>query len=341
MRVLVVTPGPKFSVEDVCRGWIKGLRQNGCEVGVYDLGAAVNFFEAARVYNEEDDTFTDPFTPVQKILLGSDNIYGECFKGWPDLVLIISGFYIPIEMVPILRSRGMRVAYVFTESPYEDDKQIPKAEQADLVVLNDPTNLQYYPEGRAYYQPHSFDPDLHRPPTEPPLYDFTFCGTGYPSRIEFFEQVDWRDLTVRFEGNWPEVTDDSPIRRFLGDDLEWCTPNVEAVNDLYRRARSSANFYRREANRDHLSEGWAMGPREAELAACKTFFLRDPRPESDEVLGMLPSFSSPEEFTDKLHWWIAHPEERHQATELAAAAIAERTFENAARRLLLTLQTKE
>ena len=32
MRVLAVEPGPQFSVADVHRGWVKGLREIGCEV---------------------------------------------------------------------------------------------------------------------------------------------------------------------------------------------------------------------------------------------------------------------------------------------------------------------
>jgi len=50
--------------------------------------------------------------------------------------------------------------------------------------------------------------------------------------------------------------------------------------------------------------GWVHG--EIELAATETFFLRDPRPESDLILPMLPSFTSPEEFSDKLRWWLDH-----------------------------------
>ena len=77
-----------------------------------------------------------------------------------------------------------------------------------------------------------------------------------------------------------------------------------------------------------------MGPREVELAATGTFFLRDPRPESDEVLGMLPSFSSPAEASDQLRWWLGHEGERNKVTALAREAVANRTFERNARRLL-------
>jgi hypothetical protein len=39
MRVLIVHPGPDFSVHDlgVYTGWVEGLRELGCEVALYNL----------------------------------------------------------------------------------------------------------------------------------------------------------------------------------------------------------------------------------------------------------------------------------------------------------------
>lgn len=34
----------------------------------------------------------------------------------------------------------------------------------------------------------------------------------------------------------------------------------------------------------------------SKLAACGTFFARDPRPEGDELFPMLPTFTDPGEF---------------------------------------------
>ena len=36
MRVLIVHPGPDFSVHDVYSGWHEALTSLGCEVGVYN-----------------------------------------------------------------------------------------------------------------------------------------------------------------------------------------------------------------------------------------------------------------------------------------------------------------
>lgn len=78
----------------------------------------------------------------------------------------------------------------------------------------------------------------------------------------------------------------------------------------------------------------AMGPREVEMAACGMFFLRDPRPEGDQVLGMLPTFASPADAGEKLRWWLEHDAAREAVAEQARAAIEDRTFDASAAQLL-------
>jgi hypothetical protein len=74
-----------------------------------------------------------------------------------------------------------------------------------------------------------------------------------------------------------------------------------------------------------------------ELAAAGTFFLRDPRPEGDELFPMLPTFDGPADASEKLRWWLARDAQREKAAAGARAAIAGRTFEANARRLLQLL----
>ena len=96
----------------------------------------------------------------------------------------------------------------------------------------------------------------------------------------------------------------------------------------------SANLYRAEAQDGCDAEGWAMGPREVEPAACGTFYLTEERGENREVLPMVPTFDCPEELGDKIRWWLAHPEARDKVTREAQEATADRTFANHAARLL-------
>ena len=159
MRVLVVSPGPMFSVEDVYQGWVKGLRQAGAQVGCLDLGMRQDFFyESFRPIDGLEGHWVSPYDEKQALLLAADQMFGEIYKGWPDVVVIVSAMFVPWEFLPIIRTRGQKVVTLFTESPYEDDQQARLAEHCDLAIVNDPQNLSMFPDG-SYYQPHSFDPD--------------------------------------------------------------------------------------------------------------------------------------------------------------------------------------
>jgi spore maturation protein CgeB len=140
-------------------------------------------------------------------------------------------------------------------------------------------------------------------------------------------------VNARLGGNWTAVEDDSPLLPLLVHEREQCMDNTVTA-DLYRSAKVSANLYRKEHSDRSHADGWAMGPREVELAACGTFFLREARPEGDDLFPMLPTFETPEEFSDQLRWWLTHDTERVEAAGLARKAIADRTFTNTAARLL-------
>lgn len=216
---------------------------------------------------------------------------------------------------------------------------------ADVNLLNDPVNLERYREldGVAEYMPHAYRPSVHYPrpsgqPRTPGLAsDLAFVGTGFESRIAFFEGMDLHGVDVLLGGNWTQLADGSPLRKYLAHDPEHCVDNAE-VAEIYRNAKAGINFYRQEWE-DGTTPGpvWAMGPREVEMAACGLFYLRDPRGEGDELLPMLPTFSSPGEAGEKLRWFLEHEREREQAALQARAALADRTFGKNARRLLQLL----
>jgi spore maturation protein CgeB len=133
--------------------------------------------------------------------------------------------------------------------------------------------------------------------------DFAFVGTGYASRIAFFEAMDLAGLDVVLAGNWQQLHPRSPLHAHVAHDLRRCLDNTDTAQ-LYRSAKVGLNLYRRESNDPDLSEGWSIGPREVEMAACGHCFVRDPRGETDEVLGMLPAFDSPDEAAEQLRWLL-------------------------------------
>jgi spore maturation protein CgeB len=339
MRILLVHPGPEFSVADVFNGYAEGFAALGHTVRGFNMNDRLAFYTNAEIDGRSLDV-DDAATLVNKHLLA------KCYEFAPDLIVVVSGFFISEFTWQLWTHRPSNVVCLFTESPYEEDKQLRTAQTAEpsLVVVNDPTNLDRYRQLglTAHYIPHSYRPDIHYPTDRDADIDFAFVGSGYRSRVELFEQVPWGGLRVALAGHWPDLADDSPLRRFLIEQDEAGLDNA-ATADLYRRSAVSANLYRAarghvaEANGTDLTGGWAIGPREVELAATGTFFLRDRRGESDLLFPMLPTFDGPEDFATQLRWWLAHDEERNRAAERARNAIVDRTFVSAARRLLALL----
>lgn len=338
MRILAIEPGPAFSVADVHRGWAKAFAQLGCQVINFNFGDRIDFYTQAHV--EKGGDFVKAFDDDGALRLAAKGIEAAVLEVWPDLVMVTSGFFVPPAIYQLVRERGFKVVLNHLEEPYEATREMARAVLVDANIINDPTYLESFQavNPNTWYMPAAHDPDIHRPgPAHPDLAcDFGFVGTGFDSRVRFFEAVDWDGLDVALAGNWTETALDSPLRKFMVHDLAECFPNDRTVA-LYRSARASANLYRKEAQEPGLERGWAVGPREVELAACGAFFLREPRPEGDELFPMLPTFTSPADFGEQLRWWLKHDQARRDVAEAARVAVADRTFVENAKTLLRLL----
>lgn len=344
-------------MHDVYTGWTEALKQMGQHVMPFNLDDRLTFYEHAMMevvgerYEEHPDVvrlstgdrdllMRKALTTEQAQELAVNGLYAMLYKTRPDVLLVISAFFLPLELFDLARRYGTKVVMLFTESPYEDGRQATYARHADVALLNDPMNLAHFQEiTKAFYMPHAYRPSVHHVglPVPEMECDFAFVGTGYRSRVGFLEAMNFGDLDVMLAGNWQLLEEDkSPLLQYVAHDPEECLDN-ERTADVYRSAKIGMNMYRREAERPELSVGLAMGPREVEMAACGLFFLRDPRPEGDQVLSMMPTFESPQEATEQLHWWLDRPGKRAQLVGEAREAIADRTFFNHAAQLMRLL----
>lgn len=322
-------------MHDVYVGWVEALRELGQQVVEFNLDERLTFYGAVLL--ERDGEVGKALDAEGAHRLAVNGLLSDLYRVQPDVLLVVSGFFIPRSVYELARRNGTKVVLIHTESPYEDERQAAVAEWVDLNLVNDPTNLSKFPAGTRYV-PHAYRPTLHKPgPSVPELVcDLGFVGTGFPSRVEFFEAMNLTGLDVLLAGNWQSLPDGSPLRPFVANDDEECLDNAQTV-EVYRSARCGINLYRREAQENDSADGWAMGPREVEMAAAGLFFLRDPRPEGDEVLHMLPTFASPEEAGELLRWYLAREDERVELARKARSAIAGRTFKNHAAELLSLL----
>jgi spore maturation protein CgeB len=343
VRWLVAHPGPGFSVHDVFAGWTEALTEVGEQVFPWNLDDRLVYHDRAYLLVDEDKgIFRKAVSGEVAVAHALNDLAAALWKLHPHVLLVVSGFFSDTDLLDHARRYGTRVVLLCTESPYEDDRQLALAEHVDLCLLNDPTHLERFRQvTRAEYIPHAYRPTLHRPgPPVPELQcDLAFVGTGYPSRIRFFEAIcaNLDGLDVRLGGNWMRLADgDSPLRRYMAHDLDGCLDNEDTAS-LYRSARVGLNLYRREAAHPELEAGWAMGPREVEMAACGLFFLRDPRGEGDEILHMLPRFHGPSDAADLVRFYLHRPRLRGDLAAQARAAVADRTFTQHTRHVLRLL----
>ncbi|MEV6879737.1 glycosyltransferase [Amycolatopsis sp. NPDC051128] len=342
MKILAAHPGPNFSVHDVYVGWVEALRELGQQVIEFNLAERLTFYDAALL-ETHDKQILKAVSTEQAQQLAVNGLYAALYKTRPDVLFAVSAFFYTPELLDLARSYGTKVVLLHTESPYEDGRQLTIAAHADLNLINDPTNIDDFRRvAPTVYVPHSYRPTIHHPgPGAPDLAaDLAFVGTGYASRIAFLEEMDLSGLDVLLAGNWQQLDEDSPLRAAVAHEPDECLDN-EQTAQVYRSAAVGLNLYRREAEAAHLAAGWAMGPREVEMAACGMFFLRDPRPEGDDVLPMLPTFTTVEGASEQLHYWLGHPAERQELAAQARMAIADRTFVNRAAELMQLLSTKE
>jgi hypothetical protein len=339
MRWVVCHPGPAFSVHDVYAGWVEALTELGQQVQIFNLEDRLTFYDSAYL-NVAEGQFRKAVPQDKAIEMAVYGLYAPLYRFRPHVLLIVSAFLIPTELMDIARSYGTKVVVLHTEAPYEDTRQLEVAAHADLNLLNDPVNIDRYRElAPTEYVPHAYRPQLHRPGVvdKDLAADLAFVGTGFESRIEFFEAMDLDGLDVLLAGNWQRLTEDSPLRKYVAHDIKECLDNADGVR-IYQSAKLGLNLYRRETVDGDSHAGWAMGPREVEMAAIGLPFLRDPRGEGDEMLPMLPRFDSPDEASELARWWLNHEGLRAEAARQAREAIADRTFANNAARLLQLLE---
>jgi len=337
VRWLACAPGPGFSVLDVHTGYVEALRAAGQRVVDYPLGDALTFYDSVLL-QAGSHVFRKALSGQQATELAAGRLAGALYRVRPDVLLITSGFFVDTDLLKLARRDGVRVVAILTEQPYEHTRELELASHCDLVLLTDPINIEDFQRvSRAAHAGHCYRPTLHSPgPVDPALAcDLAFVGTGYASRIGFFERMDLAGLDVLLAGNWQQLGTDSPLHRFVATGPADCLDNAATV-EVYRSMRIGINLYRREAE-DGATRGWSIGPREVEMAAIGAFFLRDPRPEGDELLPMLPTFTCPEQAAEQLRWWLAHDDQRQAAALKAREAVADRTFDNAAARLLRLL----
>jgi hypothetical protein len=324
MKILLVHPGASMSTADVYTGLHAALLARGHTVWEYALdqrieraGAYMSF--CWRKAGKAASGLQQP-TPGDILYRAGEELVARALRVMPDVVLIVSAMYIHPDVLELLRRACLRVAIMFTESPYDDARQWRLLPFADVAWANERTSAR---EAGIAYLPHAWSPERHIAASTDdddnmPAHDVVFVGTSFQERIDLLGATDWTGIDLALYGNWSNTLGSRHrLRQFIrGGYVE----NADAAK-LYRRARLGLNLYRTSRgfgkNVPMVTTGESLNPRAYELAATGCFTISDYRQEVEEVFGdLVPTFDGPETLRAVVDRWL--PDEAGRARVRAA-----------------------
>jgi spore maturation protein CgeB len=315
---LVVSPGSNYSTTDVYDGLVSGFRSLGHEVVEYDTLKRIHLSDAwlRWILPKADESIKIPPKPRPDGKPEDYKGFGEyndalrynalkdvlieARRTAADLLIVVSGYVFSKELLSMLSKRPdtphgagvVPTVMLFTESPYEEQRQLERARLVDAVFVNDKASLDLYWKAVPYswYLPMAYHHDKHHPAPVGPYgdykHDVVFVGVGYDERIALLEGVDWSGINLGLYGDWRGVEGDSPLKPFVHQGI---IENSEAI-ELYQSSRVGLNLYRNCV--DYWGDGGAtadggqsLNPRAYELAACGVPQVSEYRGEWDDVFG--------------------------------------------------------
>uniref|UniRef100_A0A6M3J8S1 Putative glycosyltransferase n=1 Tax=viral metagenome TaxID=1070528 RepID=A0A6M3J8S1_9ZZZZ len=253
-----------------------------------------------------------------------------------DCVLVVSAMFLHPDVIMLMKRAGLRVAILFTESPYDQAKELEVAPMVDGCWTNERTSVEAFRavNPNAGYLPHAWHPARHMAGVQlndakVRAHDVVFVGSGFQDRIEWLNAIDWTGIDLGLYGSWEAITKRHRLHRYLAGDV---VDNLTTAA-LYRRAKIGLNLYRtskgwgRHAERIAPNEAESLNPRAYELARCGAFHLSTARKEVTDVFGdLVPTFTSAFEASALIRRWLADPEGRARIAAQLPACVAESSW---------------
>ena len=341
MRCLLVHGGAVWATHDVHTGLLAGLRVGGHEVIEYALGGRLGEsdrrLKALRRWHRRHQTPLAHLRPTAADIqydAGKD-VLERALHHEVDWVVVVCAAYLHPNVLILCRRAGLRLAAVFTESPYDDAQQAKVAPLFDVCFTNERTSLPRLREANpnTHYLRVGYDPAAHAPDRNgyAPYHDVVFVGSAFESRVAFLSAVDWAGIDLQLFGLWPDLPASHPLRPFVRHGV---VDNHQA-GEIYRHARIGLNLYRAAGPDQHPQ---SLNPRAYELAADGVFTLSQPRAEVAERFGpSVPTFSTPQELQTLLRHFLRHDSAREEAAARLPPLVSEDTYHHRAAELVARL----
>jgi spore maturation protein CgeB len=262
-----------------------------------------------------------------------------------DVVLIVSAMLQHPDTVAMMKRAGLRVVVLFTETPYDLERELDIAKLVDGCWTIERSSVPAFRtvNPNAGYLPHGWHPLKHYVSARSlsddiPQHDVVFVGTGFAERVSWFNSIDWTGIDLGLYGSWKNVG--------LNKHLKKCVKGGPTANErssaLYRRAKIGLNLYRthkgwniKRIDSPRIDHAESLSPRAYELAACGSFHISDYRAEVREVFGdLVPTFSSPTEAAALIRLWLKDDDGRARVAAQLPACVAEASWVERAKTVL-------
>jgi spore maturation protein CgeB len=338
LKVLLVHPGASTSTADVADGLQYGLAHHGVTVIRYRLDHRISRSHHWLHYNYRKTKKTN--AAIERPSTG-DVFYQAgigalemALRQQVDAVVVVSAMFLHPDVIVLMKRAGLRVVVLFTESPYDTEKELPIASLVDGCWTTERSSVPDFLAVNAHagYVPHGWHPERHHPGLQAgdetvAAHDVVFVGTAFDERIAWLSAIDWTGIDFGLYGNWERLGSRHPLRKFV----RGAQVNNAYSAALYRRSKIGLNLYR-------TSKGWhkhapqithadSLNPRAYELARCGVFHLSTARAEVREVFGdLVPIVSTPLEASVVLRSWLADDAGRAQVQQQLPACVAESSW---------------
>lgn len=317
MKLLLVHPGASWSTADVYEGLLYGLRSHGVDVKPYRLDKRIESsgrtLHAMWRQQRKIDPAAERPTQADIYYDAGCRAVTMALREQVDCVLVVSAMYLHPDVLILMKRAGIRTAVLFTESPYDTEREALVASLVDGCWTNERTAVPMLQAANpcSGYLPHAWHPTNHTPGThegddEVPAHDVVFVGSGFAERLAWFNAIDWTGIDLGLYGTWEKNRLSKALRACVREG------NVDNrfASALYRRAKVGLNLYRTSKGattraEQHITHAESLSPRAYELAACGVFHLSEFRAEVPEVFGdLVPTFRTPAEAEALIRLWL-------------------------------------
>lgn len=338
IRILVVLPLYGGSLP-IGRYVTSALRAEGHLVEVFEAPEFNSAYDSLKRLK----VTTDRLSYLQNSFLNvvSQSILAKVETFEPDLVLAMAQAPLNHQALKRLKRDGVTTAMWFVEdfrlftywksfAPMYDIFAVIQKEPflEELAAIGQPNGL---------YLPLAALPDFHKPleltPVEKRKFgsDLSFMGAGYPNRrIAFREMVnhDFKIWGTEWEGD--HVLE--PLVQLNGARI-----SPEDCVKIFNATKINLNLHSSIQAEELVTYDDFVNPRTFELAACGAFQLVDKRSLLHEAFAdnELATFSSMEELSEKISYFLNNPEERKGiAQQSQNRVIKDHTYQARMRTLL-------